>query len=123
MNPTNVNKIILFWNFVAKTGNIVLCNDITIQKHFSIDAIFWHEVGHMIDEKELYSRMDIKEADPQHEKHRKEVIEQYFEYEIALMQNFKEQGKSLNDYIDHVKTTLWYIKDQRAQQIKKELGM
>ena len=74
----------------------------------------------MIDEKETYSYMDIKEADPQH---RKEVIEQYIEYEIALMQNFKEQGKSFDDYIDHVKTTLWYIKDQRAQQIKRELGI
>jgi hypothetical protein len=77
----------------------------------------------MINEEESYSIMDIKEADPKLEKHRKEVIEKYIEYEIALMQDFKEQGKSLDDYIDHIKTTLWYVKDQRAQQIKKELGM
>jgi hypothetical protein len=76
----------------------------------------------MIDE-ESYSIMYIKEADPQLEKHRKEVIEKYIEYEIALMQDFKEQGKSLEDFIDHMKTTLWYVKDQRAQQIKKELGI
>jgi len=77
----------------------------------------------MIDEKERYSYMDIKEADSQHEKYRKEVIEQYIEYEIVLMQDFKKQGKSLNDYFDHIKTILWYVKDQRAHQIKKELGM
>lgn len=77
----------------------------------------------MIDKEESYSIMDIKEADPQLEKHRKEVIEKYIEYEIALMQEFKEQGKSLNEYIDQMKTTLWYVKDQRAKQIKKELGM
>ena len=77
----------------------------------------------MIDEEESYSIMDIKEADPQLEKHRKEVIEKYIEYEIVLMQDFKEQGKSFDDYIDQMKTTLWYVKDQRAKQIKKELGM
>jgi len=75
----------------------------------------------MIDEEESYSIMDIKEADPLLEKHRKDVIEKYIEYEIALMQDFKEQGKSLNDYLEHIKTTLWYVKNQRAQQIKKEL--
>jgi len=75
----------------------------------------------MIDEEESYSIMDIKEADPLLEKHRKDVIEKYIEYEIALMQHFKEQGKSLNDYLEHIKTTLWYVKNLRAQQIKKEL--
>ena len=77
----------------------------------------------MIDEEESYSIMDIKEADPRLEKHRKDVIEKYIEYEIALMMDFKEQGKSFDDYIDHIKTTLWYIKEQRAEQIKKELGV
>ena len=80
-------------------------------------------MGHMINEEKSYSIMDIKEADPQLEKHRKEVIEKYIEYEIVLLQDFKEQGKSLHDYIEHLKTILWYIKDQRAHQIKKELGM
>ena len=77
----------------------------------------------MINKVESYSIVDIKEADPLLEKHRKEVIEKYIEYEIALMQDFKEQGKSLDDYINHMKTTLWYVKNERAQQIKKELGM
>ncbi len=77
----------------------------------------------MIEEKESYGIIDIKEADPQLEKHRKEVIERYIEYEIALMQDFKEQGKSLDDYLDHIKTTLWNVKNKRAQQIKKELGV
>ena len=54
---------------------------------------------------------------------RKEVIENYIEYDIAMMQDFKEQGKSLDNYIDHMKTILWFIKDQRAQQIKTELGL
>jgi len=76
----------------------------------------------MINEEETYSIMDIKEADPQLEKHRKEVIEKYIEYEIALMKDFKEQGKSFEDYIDLMKTALWYVKNERAQQIKNELG-
>jgi hypothetical protein len=77
----------------------------------------------MIDKEESYSIMDIKEADSQLEKYRKEVIEKYIEYEIALMQDFKEQGKSLDEYINHIKTTLWYVKNERAQQIKNELGV
>lgn len=77
----------------------------------------------MINEEESYSIMDFKEADPQLEKHRKEVIEKYIEYEITTMQDFQEKGKSLGDYIEHLKTILWYIKDQRAHQIKKELGV
>lgn len=75
----------------------------------------------MIKEEESYCIMDIKEADPQLEKHRKEVIEKYIEYEIALMQDFKNQGKSIDDYIDYMKTILWYIKEERAQSIKKDL--
>jgi hypothetical protein len=75
----------------------------------------------MIKEEGSYCVMDNKEADPQLEKHRKDVIEKYIEYEIALMQNFKEQGKSLDDYIEHMKTILWNIKNERAKQIKKEL--
>jgi hypothetical protein len=77
----------------------------------------------MLDEEESYSIIDIKEANPLLEKHRKEVIERYIEYEIAFMLDFKEQGKSFEDYIDHMKTTLWNVKNKRAQQIKKELGV
>jgi hypothetical protein len=74
-------------------------------------------------ERESYSIMDIKEVNPQLEKHRKEVIEKYIEYEIVLMQEFKDQGKNLDDFIEHLKTTLWHVKNQRAQQIKNELGL
>jgi len=74
-------------------------------------------------EKETYSIMDIREADPRLEKHRKEVMEKYIEYGIVLMHEFKDQGKSLDDVIEHMKTILWYVKNQRAQQIKEELGM
>ena len=74
-------------------------------------------------EKQTYSIMDIREVDPRLEKHRKEVIEKYIEYGIVLMHEFKDQGKSLDDVIEHMKTILWYMKNQRAQQIKEELGM
>ena len=67
--------------------------------------------------------MEIKEADPQLEKYRKEVIEKYIEYEISLIQEFKDKGKSLDEYMEHLKTILWFIKDQRAQLIKKDLGV
>ncbi len=75
----------------------------------------------MIKEEETYCIMDIKEADPKLEKHRKEVIEKYIEYEIALMHYFKNRGKSLEDFIDYMKTILWYIKEVRAELIKKDL--
>ncbi len=77
----------------------------------------------MVKEEESYSITDIKEVDPQLEKHRKDVIEKYIEYEIVLMQEFKDKGKNLEDFIEHLKTTLWYVKNQRAKQIKNELGM
>ena len=77
----------------------------------------------MLNEEKSYGVMDFKEADFLLEKYRKDVIEKYIEYEIALMQDFKEQGKSFDEYIDYIKTILWYIKDQRAHQIKKELGI
>ncbi|MCK5260839.1 MAG: hypothetical protein KAJ44_01510 [Thermoplasmatales archaeon] len=74
-------------------------------------------------EKDSYSIMDFKEADPQLEKHRRDVLEKYIEYELVLMHEFRDQGKTLDDFIEHIKTTLWYVKNQRAQQIKEELGM
>jgi hypothetical protein len=77
----------------------------------------------MIDEEESYCIMDIKEADPRLEKHRKEVIEKYLEYELVLMQDFKIKGKSLDDYFEYMKTILWYIKEERAESIKRELGV
>ena len=77
----------------------------------------------MIKEEESYSIVDIKEVDPQLEKHRKDVIEKYIEYEIVLMQEFRDQGRTLDDFIEQMKTALWYVKNQRAQQIKNELGI
>ena len=77
----------------------------------------------MINEGKSYGIMGIKEAEPYLEKYRKDVIEKYIEFEIALMLDFKKDGKSLDDYIDYMKTILWYIKDQRAHQLKKELGV
>ena len=77
----------------------------------------------MKEEEESYCIMDIKEADPRLEKHRKEVIEKYLEYELVLMNDFKNQGKSFDDYIEYMKTILWYIKEVRAELIKKDLGV
>ena len=77
----------------------------------------------MVKEEESYSIMDIKEVDPLLEKHRKEVIEKYLEYEIVLMHEFRDEGKTLDDVIEHMKIALWYVKNQRAQQIKNELGI
>lgn len=74
-------------------------------------------------EEESYSIFDIREADPQLEKHRKDVIEKYLEYEIVLMKEFKDEDKTLDDVIEHIKTTLWYVKNERAIQIEKELGV
>jgi hypothetical protein len=78
---------------------------------------------YMIKEGESYSIMDIKEVDPLLEKHRKEVIEKYLEYEIVLLHEFRDEGKNLDDFIEHMKIALWYVKNQRAQQIKNEIGL
>ena len=59
-----------------------------------------------MNEKESYNILDLKEADPILEKHRRDVIEKYMEYEIVLMHEFKEKGKNLDDYLEHIKTTL-----------------
>jgi hypothetical protein len=74
-------------------------------------------------EKKSYSILDFKEADPLLEQHRKDVIEKFMEYEVVLLNEYKAQGKSLDDYLEHMKTTLWYVKDQRAHQINDELGL
>lgn len=77
-----------------------------------------------MNEIEPYSNIiDIKEADSKLEIYRKDIIEKYIEYEIPMLYEFREENKSLDDYIDYIKTILWYIKNQRAEQIKKELGI
>ncbi|UCH71412.1 MAG: hypothetical protein JSW62_03165 [Thermoplasmatales archaeon] len=78
---------------------------------------------YMIKEEESYSIMDIKEVDPILEKYRKEVIEKYLEYEIVLLHEFRDEGKNLDDVIEHMKIALWYVKNQRAEQIKNKLGL
>ena len=75
-----------------------------------------------MNEKESYGVLEFKEADPILERHRKDVIEKYMEYELVLMHEYKEEGKTLDDFLEHMKTILWYIKDQRAHQINEELG-
>ncbi len=53
-----------------------------------------------MEEKETYSILDIREIDPQLEKHRKDVLEKYLEYEFVLLQNFRDRGKTLDDVIE-----------------------
>jgi len=74
-------------------------------------------------EKESYSILDIREADPQLEKHRKDVLEKYLEYGLVILQKFKDQGKTLDEVIEQMKTVLWYVKNERMQQINSELGL
>jgi hypothetical protein len=75
-----------------------------------------------MEERETYSILDVREADPQLEKHRKDVIEKYLEYEFVSLRNAKEQGKTLDDVIDELKTVLWFVKNEKMQQMNNELG-
>ena len=72
--------------------------------------------------KELYGILDTREADPQLEKHRKDVIEKYLEYEFVSLRNAKDQGKTLDDVFDELKTVLWFVKNERMQQMNNEFG-
>ncbi|MBE3136659.1 MAG: hypothetical protein IMZ43_04590 [Thermoplasmata archaeon] len=76
-----------------------------------------------MEEKESYSILDIREVDPQLERHRKDVLEKYLEYGIVLLRKFRDQGKTLDDVIEQMKTVLWYVKNERMQQINNELGL
>jgi hypothetical protein len=76
-----------------------------------------------MEEKETYGILDMREADPQLEKHRKDVLEKYLEYGLVSLQKFKDEGKTLDDVIEHMKTVLWYVKNERMQQIHSELGL
>ena len=76
-----------------------------------------------MEEKETYSILDIREVDPQLEKHRKDVLEKYLEYELVFLKNAQAQGKNLEDVIEQLKTVLWYVKNERMQQINNELGL
>jgi hypothetical protein len=79
--------------------------------------------GLEMEEIESYGILDIREADPQLEKHRKDVLEKYLEYEIVLLREYNEKGKSLEDVIEQMKTVLWYVKNERMQQIENEFGL
>jgi hypothetical protein len=76
-----------------------------------------------MEEKESYGIFDIREVDPQLEKHRKDVLEKYLEYGIIAVQTLKDQGKTLDDVIEQMKAVLWYVKNERMQQISNELGL
>jgi adenine C2-methylase RlmN of 23S rRNA A2503 and tRNA A37 len=76
-----------------------------------------------MDEKESYSIFYIKEAEPQLEKHRKDVLEKYLEYEYVLLKSFNDQGKTLDDVIEQMKTILWFVKNERIQHISNEFGL
>jgi len=79
--------------------------------------------GLEVKRQESYGILDIKEVDPKLEKHRKDVLEKYLEYGLVSLQKAKDQGKILDDVIEQLKTVLWYIKNERMQQINDELGL
>ena len=72
-------------------------------------------------EKNLQGVMEKIELLPILEKQRKETIEHCLEYELNMLQNFKNNGKNIDDVIEYVKIALWNIKNQRAERIKKDL--
>ena len=76
-----------------------------------------------MNEMESYGILDFREIDPQLEKHRKDVLEKYLEYGLVQMQKARSQGKTLDDVIEQMKTVLWYVKNERIQQINNELGL
>ncbi len=76
-----------------------------------------------MEEEKTYSILDVREADPRLEKHRKDVLEKYLEYGLVSLQTAREAGKTLDDVIDQMKTILWYVKNERMQQINTELGL
>ncbi|MBN1860458.1 MAG: hypothetical protein JW840_03235 [Candidatus Thermoplasmatota archaeon] len=75
-----------------------------------------------MEEIESYGILDMREVDPVLEKHRKDVVEKYLEYEIVLLQKERVEGKTLDDVIEQMKTILWYVKNERMQQISNEFG-
>jgi hypothetical protein len=79
--------------------------------------------GLEMEEKETYSILEFREIDPQLEKHRKDVLEKYLEYGLVSMKKARSQGKTLDDMIEQMKTVLWYVKNERMQQINDELGL
>lgn len=76
-----------------------------------------------MEEIETYTILDIREADPQLEKHRKDVLEKYLEDRLVSLRKERDEGKTLDDVIEQMKTVLWYVKNERMQQINDELGL
>jgi hypothetical protein len=76
-----------------------------------------------MEKKETYSILDFREGNPQLEHYRKDIMEKYLEYGLVVMQKAKNQGKTLDDVIEQTKTVLWYVKNERMQQIHDELGL
>jgi len=79
--------------------------------------------GYRTESKESYSILDVKEGDPRLEKHRQVVLENYLEFGIVMLQKSRDQGKTLSDVIEQAKTVLWYVKNERMQQLSRELGL
>ena len=71
---------------------------------------------------ESYSIFDVRETDPLLEKHRKDVLEKYLEFGLFSLQKARAQGKTLDDVIEDAHLALWYVKNERMQQMTKELG-
>jgi hypothetical protein len=76
-----------------------------------------------MEENEIINILDVREADVRLEKYRKDLLEKYLEYGFVTLQRLKEQGKTIDDVIEQVKTVLWYVKNERMQQIHDEFGL
>jgi hypothetical protein len=76
-----------------------------------------------MEEKKTYSIFDVREPDPRLEKYRKDVLEKYLEFGLVALQKARDEGQTLDDVIDRTKTVLWYVKNERMQQIQNELGL
>lgn len=74
-------------------------------------------------EEESYSILDSKEMEAFLEKHRKDVLERYLEFGLVMLRRLRDQGKTLDDVIEQAKCALWYVKNERMQQISDELGV
>jgi hypothetical protein len=73
-------------------------------------------------EEGTYGNLECVEATSLLEQHRRDVVEQYLEYGIVMLNRFRNQGKTIEDVIESAKLALWYVKNERMQRISEELG-
>ena len=78
--------------------------------------------GTSMDESQ-YGFLELEEASSFLEKHRRDVVENYLEYHLVMLQRLREQGKTLDDVIEQMKLILWCMKNERMHKISEEIGL